>query len=58
MNERKVTVVESGNGPCGQFITAGGHVIGADEPETLGGMNTGPNAFELLLAGLGACTLP
>jgi putative redox protein len=56
MSERKVTVVESGNGPYGQYITAGGHVIGADEPEALGGMNTGPDPFELLLAGLGACT--
>ena len=56
MSERKVTVVESGNGPFGQFITAGGHVIGADEPEALGGMNTGPDPFELVLAGLGACT--
>ena len=56
MSERKVTVVESGNGPYGQYITAGGHVVGADEPEALGDMNTGPDPFELLLAGLGACT--
>ena len=57
MSERKVTVVESGNGPYGQFITAGNHNVGADEPEALGGMNTGPpDPFELLLAGLGACT--
>ena len=31
MHERKVTVVESGNGPYGQFITSGRHVLGADE---------------------------
>jgi putative redox protein len=56
MHERKVTVVESGNGPYGQFITAGHHVLGADEPVGLGGRDTGADPFELLLAALGACT--
>jgi putative redox protein len=56
MHERKVTVVESGNGPYGQFITCGGHVLGADEPVEMGGQDTGPDPFELLLAALGACT--
>lgn len=32
MSERKVTVVESGNGPYSQFIAAGDHIVGADEP--------------------------
>jgi putative redox protein len=31
-------------------------VLGADEPEELGGRDTGPDPFELLLASLGACT--
>ena len=56
MHERRVTVVESGTGPYGQFITAGNHVLGADEPIELGGRNTGPDPFELLLSALGACT--
>lgn len=56
MLERKVTVVESGNGPFGQFITAGHHVLGAEEPVVLGGRDTGADPFELLLAALGACT--
>ncbi len=56
MGHREVTVIESGNGPYGQFVTAGQHVLGADEPEALGGRNTGPDPYELLLAGLGACT--
>ena len=56
MHERDVTVVESGRGPYGQFVIAGNHVMGADEPESLGGQNTGPDPYELLLAGLGACT--
>lgn len=56
MHERNVTVTESGHGPYGQFITAGYHVLGADEPVELGGRNTGPDPYELLLSALGACT--
>lgn len=56
MSQREVSVVESGNGPYGQFVTSGRHVLGADEPEALGGRDTGPDPFELVLAGLGACT--
>ncbi len=33
MNERNVTVAESGNGPYGQYVIAGNHVFGADERE-------------------------
>lgn len=54
--QREVKIVESGNGPFGQYITGGHHVLGADEPEALGGNDTGPDPFELLLAELGACT--
>jgi putative redox protein len=57
MADQTVTVVESGNGRYGQFITAGHHVLGADEPQTVGGNDTGPDPFELVLAGLGACTV-
>jgi putative redox protein len=56
MRERQVTVIESGNGPYGQFITSGHHVLGADEPVALGGRDTGADPYELLLAALGACT--
>jgi len=56
VRETAVTVIESGNGPYGQFVTAGRHVMGADEPDTVGGHDTGPSPYEYLLAGLGACT--
>ena len=54
--ENTVTVIESGLGPYAQFVTVGRHVMGADEPEPLGGRDTGASPYEYLLAGLGACT--
>lgn len=47
---------ESGFGPFGQYINVGHHILGADEPGTFGGQDTGPDPFELVMAGLGACT--
>lgn len=55
-HRHEVSVSESGNGPYGQVVTIGHHVFGADEPEALGGKDTGPDPFELVMAGLGACT--
>lgn len=37
-------------------ITAGKHTLIADEPASLGGEDLGANPFELVAAGLGACT--
>lgn len=51
-----VMVQESGHGPYGQFVSIGQHVMGADEPAALGGRSTGPDPFEFVLAGIGACT--
>jgi putative redox protein len=51
-----VVISESGNGPYGQIVTAGHHVQGADEPETLGGHDTGLSPYQYLLAALGSCT--
>jgi uncharacterized OsmC-like protein len=53
--DRSVVVTENDDVPFGQRITAGRHVLTADEPRPAG-WDTGPNPYELLLASLGACT--
>jgi putative redox protein len=37
-------------------IRAGHHDVVADEPKSVGGGGVGPGPFDLVLAGLGACT--
>ncbi len=51
-----VTVTESGLSRLSQTIHDGRHTLAADEPERLGGADSGPSPYELLLASLGACT--
>ena len=49
-------VTDAGTGRYTQRITAGRHLLIADEPVSVGGTDAGPNPYELLLAALGACT--
>ena len=52
-----VVVSEAGTGKFAQAISVRGkHQLTADEPEAYGGADTGPNPYEYLTAGLGACT--
>ena len=51
-----VLVRETGNGKFQQEITSGPHRFLADEPVRVGGLDSGPGPYDLLLAGLGACT--
>ncbi len=50
------TVVVADEGGYARRIQAGPHVLRADEPVHLGGTDTGPGPYDLLLASLGACT--
>jgi uncharacterized OsmC-like protein len=54
-SEGTVTVTETGAGRYTQQIAAGHHRLGADKPRPIGD-DIGPTPYDLLLAGLGACT--
>ncbi|MGI8561280.1 MAG: OsmC family protein, partial [Luteimonas sp.] len=51
-----VEVTEAGIGKFTQTIRSGRHQWLADEPSDFGGDDAGPGPYDLLLAGLGACT--
>ncbi len=55
-HDRLAIVSETGPGPFTSAVTIGAHRLVADEPVSLGGLNAGPDPYEFLLAGLGACT--
>jgi putative redox protein len=47
---------ETGNGKFQNAVLAGRHRLFADEPESVGGTDTGPSPYDFLSAALGACT--
>jgi len=51
-----VDVRETRVGRFQQAIAIGPHRLVADEPASVGGLDSGPTPYDLLLAGLGACT--
>lgn len=51
-----VVVRETRRGRFQQEVTAGRHRFLADEPTAAGGLDSGPSPYDLVLAGLGACT--
>ena len=53
---RDVVVAETRESRLQQAVTIGPHHLLADEPVAVGGLDSGPNPYEFLLAGLGACT--
>src|SRR5262245_60224781 len=53
---KTVVVRETDQGRFQQEVTVGAHRFLADEPVEVGGLDSGPGPYDLLLAGLGACT--
>jgi putative redox protein len=51
-----VIVTETRQGKFQEKIAIGPHRLIADEPESVGGMDSGPTPYDFVLAGLGACT--
>ena len=51
-----VSVRETGRGRLQQEVRVGPYRLLADEPVAAGGLGSGPTPYDLLLAGLGACT--
>jgi putative redox protein len=51
-----VLVSETGDGKFAQTINVGRHWMRADEPQSVGGDDSGPTPYQLLSASVGACT--
>jgi uncharacterized OsmC-like protein/pimeloyl-ACP methyl ester carboxylesterase len=51
-----VRVMETGESRFQNAVQAGSHRLFADEPETVGGLDSGPSPYDFLSIALGACT--
>lgn len=51
-----VRVTETGEGKFQNALQAGRHRLFADEPESAGGLDSGPSPYDFLSIALGACT--
>ena len=56
LTEGIVEVSETGKGTFQESVRMGAHTLIADEPVSVGGLDSGPGPYDLLLASLGSCT--
>lgn len=52
----QIIITGNGKGRYQQEVRIGQHQLLADEPESMGGDNAGPDPMDFVLTGLGACT--
>lgn len=55
-SELREAVVHGSARGFAQEVTVAGHRLVVDEPTALGGSDTGPSPYDLLITALGACT--
>lgn len=55
-HEARIVIVNGKAAAFAQVITVGPHRLSGDEPTAVGGTDTGPSPYDLLLAALGSCT--
>jgi putative redox protein len=55
MSNNKTATVKIGTEPYRTLVESGGHTFYLDEPGSLGGADTAPDPYALLLGSLGAC---
>ncbi|MEP0519643.1 MAG: bifunctional alpha/beta hydrolase/OsmC family protein [Hyphomicrobiales bacterium] len=51
-----VLVAETGEGKFQNYVRSGDHRLLADEPASVGGLDSGPSPYDFLAIALGACT--
>lgn len=57
LEDRGVNIVETGQGKFQTMVASGQHRLLADEPASVGGLDSGPSPYDYLSAALGACTV-
>jgi len=55
-HEGDVVVSETGLGKFQNTVIAGNHILIGDEPDAVGGLDSGPSPYDYLAAALGTCT--